>query len=533
MTPASSLREESSHTVLTVALSQPPVSLDPADHRSRISETVIRNIFDGLVTRDTRSGVHLELAEEILWRDETTLAIKLREGVRFHDGVELTAADVVFTFERILAENGIEFPEPHTSPRRNLLGPLDRLEQVDRYRLLMYFRTPWPSAMQYLVHQQIVPKHYLDEVGTEGFLAHPIGTGPFQFVSAQADYRTIVLQRFTDYYGGAPTLPPVGGACVEEVVFRVIADPNTRAAALRVGEVDIVQAVPLDLIDVLRESPGLQIMTAPGTRPLWIDLNVEDSRFSDARTRRALNYAIDIDALIAGVFDGRAMALPGPLSPYNNFVTQTLRPYPYDLARALDLLAAAGWVEPSNFNTMEEGGVQSISPVVRATLSLTLDTLSEWLPVAEAVADQLASIGVEVDIRLWDQDVIEPLLLAGERSAFLGGWGDAAFDPIGHIEAKWYTREQGGVYGRANYSGYSNPRVDELIRMGENSVDTDERQDIYNEVQQIIYQEAPAIFLVLPEVVGAATTNVLNWEPASDGRINLHDVCLQLVPAGD
>ena len=101
-----------------MALAAPPESLDPADHRDRTSETVIRNMFDGLVTRDTRSGVHLELAESMEWVDDTTLEIKLRQGVKFHDGVEMTADDVVFTFERIIGENMIEYPEPHTSPAR-------------------------------------------------------------------------------------------------------------------------------------------------------------------------------------------------------------------------------------------------------------------------------------------------------------------------------------------------------------------------------------------------------------------------------
>jgi peptide/nickel transport system substrate-binding protein len=109
---------------VVIAMAAAPVSLDPADHRSRESETVIRNMFDGLVTRDNTSGVHLQLAESIDWVDEQTLDIKLREGVKFHDGTEMTADDVVFTFERIINENQIEYPEPHTSPRKGLIAPL-------------------------------------------------------------------------------------------------------------------------------------------------------------------------------------------------------------------------------------------------------------------------------------------------------------------------------------------------------------------------------------------------------------------------
>jgi ABC-type transport system substrate-binding protein len=176
---------EPARDVIIVAMAEAPDSLDPADHRSRQSETVIRNMFDGLVTRDSSSGVHLELAESLEWIDDVTLEIKLRQGVLFHDGVEMTADDVVFTFERIIMENMIDYPEVHSSPRKGLIAPLESVEKVDDYTVVMHFTGPWPVAFQMLVHQQIVPKHYLEEVGTEGFVAHPIGTGPFKFVSAE------------------------------------------------------------------------------------------------------------------------------------------------------------------------------------------------------------------------------------------------------------------------------------------------------------------------------------------------------------
>jgi peptide/nickel transport system substrate-binding protein len=117
-------------------------------------------------------------------------------------------------------------------------------------------------------------------------------------------------------------------------------------------------------------------------------------------------------------------------------------------------------------------------------------------------------------------------LLACERQAYLDDWGDSAFDPVGHIEAKWHTFIEGEPYGRGNFSCYSNERVDELIRAGETEGDETARRTIYDEAQQILYDEVPAVFLVLPEVAEASSDRVQNWEPASDGRINLHDVSL-------
>ena len=507
-----------SQRTLVVALAWAPTSLDPTDHRERQSETVARNMFDGLVTRDTRSTVHLELAEEIHWRDDRTLEIKLRRGVLFHDGVEMTADDVVFTFNRLIQESAIEYPAPHTSLRRGLVGPVESVEKVDDYTVVIGLGSPWPAAMEMLVHQQVVPQHYIEEVGTQGFVQHPVGTGPFRFVSADPDLEEIVLERFDGYYGGAPDLPPVGPACVDRVIFRVIPDGLTRAAALRAGEVDLIQAVPLDVVDMLAVDPDVQVRTAPGTHPKWMEMNVNRPPFDDLRVRQALNYAVDKQRIIDEVYDGRAVALTGPLSPFNLFVNEALAPYPYDPGRARGLLAGAGWMDSDGDGVLDKRG----EPFV-----FTIDTLEAWRGLAEAVAEQFREIGIEANVRFWEYRVIRSRLLTGDRLAYLDGWGDSAFDPVGHFEAKWHETVDGQPYGRGNFSGYDNERVNELIRMGENTIDPAERQMIYDEAQEIIYRDAPAVFLILPEEIEAASTRVQNWAPASDGRINLHDVCLK------
>jgi peptide/nickel transport system substrate-binding protein len=508
--------EPPARDVIIVALAAAPTSLDPADHRSRQSETVIRNMFDGLVTRDNTSGVHLELAEELNWVDEVTLEVKLRQGVMFHDGVEMTADDVVFTFDRIIQENMIEYPEPHTSPRKGLIAPLASIEKTDDYTVVMSFSDTWPPAMQMLVHQQIVPMHYLEEVGTEGFVANPIGTGPFKFVSANG-LDEIVLERFDDYFGGAPDLEPVGPACVKQAVFKVIPEASTRVAALLAGEVDIIQAVPAELVDTLDQTPGVQVLGAASTQPKWMELNVNMAPFDDVRVRQALNYAVDKDLIIEAIYGGRAVALPGPLSPYNNFANKSLSPYPYSPDEALSLLADAGWIDSDGDEILDKDG---------QPFAFTIDTQEVWRPLAEAVADQLRAIGLDVSVRFWDYGVVKPMLLAGERHAYLDDWGDSAFDPVGHFEAKWHGFVEGEPYGRGNFSGYDNERVNELIKLGETTGDVGERQTLYDEAQQIVYDEAPAVFLILPEEAEAARDDIENWQPASDSRINLHDVCV-------
>lgn len=508
---------EPGRQTLIVAMAAAPVSLDPADYSHRETETVLRNMFDGLATRDTRSGVHMQIADEMNWLDDVTLEVKLHQGVKFHDGTEMTANDVVYTFERIITENAIEFPEPHSSPRKGFVALLESIEEIDDYTVLMHFSGPWPPFMQMIVHNQIVPKSYLEEIGTEGFIGAPLGTGPFKFVSAQPGLTEIVLERFDDYYGGSPDLEPVGPACVSTAIFRVIPEASTRVAALLAGEVDIIQAVPPDLVDTLAQTPGIQVKSAPGTQPKWMEMNITEAPFDDVRVRQALNYAIDKQLIIDEIFGGRAVALPGPLSPFNNSVNKSLEPYPYDPDKALSLLAEAGYSDTDEDGLLDKNG---------QPFSFTMDTLEIQRVLAQAVAGQFRNIGIDASVRVWDYGVVKPQLLNCERTAFLEDWGDSAFDPVGHFEAKWHTRVEGEPYGRGNFSCYTNERVDELIKLGETTVDIDERQAIYDEAQQIVYDEAPAVFLILPEEAEAASDRVQNWEPASDSRINLHDVCL-------
>jgi peptide/nickel transport system substrate-binding protein len=502
---------------IIVALARAPVSIDPADHRSRESETVIRNMFDGLVTRDTANGVHMQLAESLNWVDDRTLEVKLRPGVKFHDGMEMTADDVVFTFDRIIQENMIEYPQPHTSPRKGLIAPLESVEKVDDGTVIMHFTDTWPPAFQLLVHQQIVPKAYLEEAGTEGFVDNPIGTGPFRLVSANG-MDEFVLARFDDYYGGAPDLEPVGPACVAEAVFRVIPEASTRVAALLAGEVDIIQEVPAELADTLAQTEGIHLMTGPGTRPLWMELNVNRAPFDDVKVRQALNYAVDKELLAEELYGGRAVVLPGVLSPYNDFADPDLTPYAYDPDQALALLEEAGWSATGEDGILEKDG---------EPFAFVIDTQEVTRQIAEAVAAQLRNIGIDASVRIWEYSVVLPMLLAGERQAYMGDWGDSAFDPVGHMEAKWHGFVEGQPYGRGNFSTYDNPTVNELIVAGETEADPEQRREVYYEAQRILYDDAPAVFLLLPEVIEAASGRVQNWQPAADGRVNLHDVCVQ------
>ncbi|MFS8639316.1 MAG: ABC transporter substrate-binding protein [Symbiobacteriaceae bacterium] len=313
------------------------VSLDPAAYRDRDTETVIRNIFDGLVTRTPDGKVVPEIAESWEQPDPTTYVFKLRRGVKFHNGEDLTADDVVFTFERILAEDGLD---GQPSPRKGLVEPLQSVEKVDDYTVRMKLAQPSQAFLQLLVHTQIVPKDYVEEVGSAGLAEKPVGAGPFRFVSGTLDGE-IVLERFEDYYGGSPELPPVGPAKLRRVVFRMMPEPVTRIAALKAGEVHIIQEVPPDQVEQLQGDPGIQVKVTQGTRLYMIELN--NQKLADPRVRQALNYAVDWDAILKELYRGHAHRVATALLPSGFGYNPDLKPYPYDPDKARELLRQAGY----------------------------------------------------------------------------------------------------------------------------------------------------------------------------------------------
>jgi len=473
-------------------------TLDPAAYSDRATETVLRNIFDGLVTRTTDNDVVPELAQRVSWVDSQTVEFDLKPGVKFHNGEDLTADDVVYTFDRILNQDV-------GARRRGFVQEVGSVEKVDSDTVRFHLQSPWPVFLQMLVHNQVVPQGHMSRLGPREFAKDPAGSGPFRFVEGDLDDE-LVLERFEDYYGGADALPPVGPPYLDRVIFRMMPDATSRVQALLAGEVHIIQSVPPSMVPQLSTNPQITIKATMGTRPKFVDLNVTLPPFDDVRVRQALNYAVDAHKILDEVESGYGVILPGPLSPANLFADPRLVPYSYDPEKAKALLNEAGY-RPED-------------------ISFVVDAYGPYVEIAQAVVEQLQSLGIDATVEVWDYTEVRPLLLNCKRQAFLRDWGDSAFDPVGYVEAKWQTYVLGTSAGRANYSCYSNASVDELIEAGASEPDTDTRWEIYSDMQQIIHKEAPAIFLYVPQEIEAAAARVHNWVPSPDSRINLHDVWL-------
>ncbi|MDD4570316.1 MAG: ABC transporter substrate-binding protein, partial [Tepidanaerobacteraceae bacterium] len=245
---------------IVIALPRDIPTLDPANHRLREAENVIRNIFDGLITKTYDGEIVPEIAESWEIISDTEWEFKIREGVTFHNKDPLTADDVVFSFERIIKEGAME---GHTSPRKGLMGSTSDIYKVDDYTVRFVMDEPNPTFLHGVVHQQIIPKGYFEEVGIDGFLEHPIGAGPFKFVSGSLNDQ-IILERYDDYFGGSPKIPPVGPPALRRVIFKVIPETSSAIAALKNGEVNIISTIPPDMVENLTADPNVNVKTVQG-----------------------------------------------------------------------------------------------------------------------------------------------------------------------------------------------------------------------------------------------------------------------------
>lgn len=471
---------ENENATIIMGIKNAVETLDPANHRDRVTESVIRNIFDGLVSRDENGEVLPLIAES--WENPipTEWVFKIRQDVKFHDGSDLTTDDVVYTFNRIINEGAMG---GDSSPRKGLLGTLMEVTKEGEDSVKFIFESPWPIFLKMLPHQQIVSQKYIGEVGDEEFRKNPIGAGPFKFVEAKLDER-IVLERFEEYYGDI--------AKVKNLVFDVIPETSSRVAALQAGEVQRVHSVTPSLADELKKHQDIEVKSVNGTRVAMIQMNTQKAPFDNVDVRRAMNHAVDMDKIVDSLFGDYGVRLAGSMLPGSFSENTDLKPYAYDPEKAKDLLEKAGYGDG---------------------FALVIDTPDVHKEVAEAVASELRKIGIDAKTRIWDLGVLKDLMLNGERQMYVMDWGNSTMDPYDILNPTLKTGDRG------NYSLYSNPKVDELLESGEIELDEAERTEMYKEAQQIIYDDAPWIFGYALKEIEAGTVNLQNWEPYPDGML--------------
>jgi peptide/nickel transport system substrate-binding protein len=441
-----------------------------------------------------------ELAESWTALDPLTYEFKLRQGVTFHDGSPMTAEDIKFTFDRLVQEGAME---GQTSPRKGLLGPLSEINIVDERTVRFILSEPWPILPAMLPFQEVVSKAHVEKVGTNGMADQVNGTGPFKLI----DWRkgdSVIMERYDGYYGGASDIPPVGKACVERVIFKVIPENASRVAALLAGDVHIIDALPTHSVKQVENNPGTRVMSVRGTRSSYIALNTQKAPFNDVRVRHAVAHALDRQLIVDRILDGNATLIDGILSPDAFGKNTNLPAYAVDPEKAKALLAEAGY--PNG-------------------IDVALDVEGAHKDTAEAIASLLTKAGIRTKVVVGESSqLVSRYRTKGEPidgQMWLTSWGNGSLDPADIFVPTHRSADRG------NSSGYANPELDALLDAANTELDQSKRAELYQQAEAIVNRDLPKVYLWVAKELYGVSEKVSGWQPSADSRINLHDACLQ------
>ncbi|MBN1318663.1 MAG: hypothetical protein JXA42_24495 [Anaerolineales bacterium] len=488
--PESKATEGSSGQIIIAQVGDPEV-IDPNYIKTREAQNVLRLIYDSLYHRDDDMQIIPWLATSYENPDELTWRFHLREGVKFHNGNDFTASDVKFSIYRLMEDDS-------TSNARDFI---DRVEVIDDFTVDIITKEPYAAFLTRVVLMHMTDEETFAAVGVDGFTNNPIGTGPFKFVEWVKDER-VVFEANPNYWGGAPN--------VQTVIFVPIPESATRIAALEAGDVDIIASVPPEYVDQAPE--GVDVLIIPGTRAFYLGLNVNMEPFDNKLVRQAMNYAVDVDSIIENVLNGLARRIDNPVLP-EAFGYAATPVYNFNPEKARSLMAEAGY--PDGFE-------------------MELDSYPDLKEIAEALAGQLAAVGITAKVNILEKATCYAKYQPGFSQSFLTSWGNSEADADGILMKQLYSKRFGcdltntegeTGYGDTDlncyYTGYGNADVDAYLEAGARISNQDERRANYYHALNIIVEEAPWVFLYNPSEVFAKRSRVQGWAPRSDALFNL------------
>src|SRR5437773_1039213 len=450
------------------------------------TNTQLEHMYDRLLDRDAKTlKPKPMLATGFKIVNDTTWEFTLRQGVKFHNGEPFSAQSVKATLEYI--QNPAS-----KSHYQAYWKAVKEVQIVNDYTVRFVTDKPWPALIDRvsLTDFLVLPAKALKDLGPEKLAQRPIGTGPFRFVEWKRDER-LVMERNPDYWAGP--------AEVSRVTFRFIPEFSARLAALLSGEIDIMKDVPPHVVEAVDRSGRAKVRTAVSSRINYLALvTLKPGPMQDLRVRRAMSHAVDVDELIAKVLQGRASKICGPLSPANVDYAP-VECYKYDPARAQTLFNEAG-VDP-------------------AKLQLTLDTPSGRYPldkdVSLAIAAQLQRLQIKTNVVVneWGTH-LDKIKNRNTGDLFFLGWGPA-LNGQGTIQPLFLADQ--------TYSSYGNNKViDEKIARAVTVMDPKGRAAAYAELQKLVHDEAPWVFLWQQhDLYGVAST--VEWTPRADEKVWMYD----------
>ena len=444
---------------LVMLIESSPTNLDPRVGVDAQSERIDNLIFDDLLSRGDNLDVAPGLAERWEIPDPLTYIFHLHHGVKFHDGRALTSRDVKWTFESLLQGKV-------RSTKAAVYRFVDHIDAPDDFTVIFHMKEPSATLLWNLSDGAvgIVPYGSGNEM-----TGHPIGSGPFNFVSAETD-KDVIVERNDDYWSEK--------AKVARVRFAVVPDATTRALELRKGSADAaINALTPDTVLTLQRNPSLAVERAPGTVLAYLGFNLRDPILKDVRVRQAIAYALDRRPMIEYLWRGEAQPARSILPPQSWAYNGNVPPYDHDSGKAQKLLDDAGYPAING---------------VRFHITMKTSTDENTRLMVAVMQQQLREVGIALDIRSFEfatffADVTHGTFqLYGLR--WIGGNEDPDIFEYAFHSAKFPPNG-------ANRGFYSNPKVDALIDQARREVDPRVRKPIYSELQRVLADELPYIDL--------------------------------------
>lgn len=474
---------------LIVAQGVDATTLDPGMHSETPTGNVERQIFDTLIQLDDNLQFRPAIATAWSTLDERTWQIEIRQGVKFHDGVDLTAEDVKYSIDRILDPG-------KQSPQAANLSAIQEVLLVGQFQLQIVTKQPYPVLPARLANLRIVPKHYVEQVGDLEFSQQPIGSGPYMFVDWVKD-DSITLEANQQYWRGAPE--------ISKVIFQPIPEAASRVMALQAGQVDIAVNVPPDQVAEVDRSGKAETAKVASSRIIFVPFMTEQGPLADQRVRLALNYAVDVQGIVDGLLSGNGLVMSQALSQMDFGYDENLSPYGYDPVKAKALLSEAGY--PDGF---------------KLTFTTSSGRYTMDKEVAEAVKSQLESIGLQVELKVLEWGVYVDQIMSRklETDLWLIGWGNSLFDADGTLYS-WFR--SGQRFNFFDTTTQQSQELDRLLDLARTTMDADERLDYYHQVLASVHSTAPWLMLYQQMDIYGVSSRV-NWSPRADEAINIYGV---------
>jgi peptide/nickel transport system substrate-binding protein len=506
---------------LVVALSDDTNNMDPRIGMGSIRSNYIRQVFESLVDVDKQGKPVPGLA--LTWKpvDDTTWEFTLRQGVTFHNGEPFNADTVLFNLDRFYRRHldtwGIKDVAAATAFEKTH-AVVTGWEKVNDYMVRISTSEPAPMLWDFIGREPLVPKDYTVQNGVEGLNEKPVGTGPWRMVEwKRKDHMR--FERYESYWGGAPLY--------KKMRFQVIPEGAARIAALKSGEVDLIEAVPPLDAAVLARDAKLQVASGVqklfcrlyvnGRRPEEYDSGGKPGLFSDPRVRLAMNHAVDRDGIIKKIFNGYAIANASPVATVSyGYAPQ--EPYAYDVKSAKTLLAEAGWKDTNNDGFVDKDG---------DTLSLEIvfpakhygQAFDEMTP---AVAEMLKAAGIKTTLKPVD---FGTLLDTARKGTLPPHGGFTACRTSNNLDADDYVRDWAAI-GLINWTPYP-PDLLDLYNATKREVQAEKRLQLLAELQRKVRDWAPVVSLYQEVKIYAHSKRVLHFVPLPELNMDFRGVAVQ------